>query len=578
MNNPMLAALEGERFQAEVPDTLDLADRLALAVNALTNVFDAREKHALYFTTHFSCRPPVLVANHPMDAFLNIPPKFLEALALCRLASGSDLNIETDAAVLAEQIALVAEDGLSYAPTDAMVRLQHPGMERPFAEVWAEGRTIVALAILAQLDDDPRWAQLAKRKIDKMLSLTTQKDGYLYLWKTRYRPGEQPNGAEEPDRWPIIYATGALGHGSALFYRVTRYEPALKLARGLARWAVRRVFCNQDGRWDFHHFHHSLYSLIGALEYALAAQDEEFLTGWTACYRYAREMGDPLIGYFPEVMPGYPDNRFGDPRTVEVCEVADMLVLALKLTQAGVGDYWDDVDRWTRNMYAEGQITNADFVERIPEGLLSPPPSAPYTDDRHITQRSVGAFWGWMRPNDGLCVGPTEGGKRKLMSPSIMHCCTANGARTLYYVWDSILTRSGDTTRVNLLLNRASPWLDLEAHLPVEGRVTLRSKIAQRVVVRLPEWVDPSQVIVSVEAGTASAMRVGRELDLGRLDAAAVVDITFPVPERTFLRLIFGALYRLTIRGSSVVAIEGERPDSYSRTSAEASSNIPFIK
>jgi len=57
MNNPMLAALEGERFQAEAPDTLDLAERMGLAVNALTNVFDARERQALYFTTHFSRRP-----------------------------------------------------------------------------------------------------------------------------------------------------------------------------------------------------------------------------------------------------------------------------------------------------------------------------------------------------------------------------------------------------------------------------------------------------------------------------------------------------------------------------------------
>ena len=57
MRNPMLGALEGERYTAEAPDTLDLAERMGLAVNALPNVFDAGERQALYFTTHFSRRP-----------------------------------------------------------------------------------------------------------------------------------------------------------------------------------------------------------------------------------------------------------------------------------------------------------------------------------------------------------------------------------------------------------------------------------------------------------------------------------------------------------------------------------------
>jgi len=554
--NPMLRALEGERYEVQAPDTLDLADRMALAVNALTNVFNPSEKYALYFTVRFSCRPPLLMANHPMDAFLNIPPKFIEALALCRLASGTDLNIQTDGAVLAEQLALVAEDGLSYTPLDAMVRLEHPEMERPFAETWAEGRTLIALSMLTQLDDNPIWAEVARRKVDAMLSLATEKDDYLYLWKMRLRPGDRPNGAPEPGLWPAIYASGALGHGSALFHRVTGYEPALKLARGLARWAAKRVFCSEDGSWNYQHFHHSLYSLIGVLEYALAAGDEELLARVDACYRFAREMGDSLIGYFTEYMPGHPDERFVDaPRAVEICEIADMVTIALKLTQAGVGDYWDDVDRWVRNMYAEGQITDTDFAERIPEEFMWPPPPMPYVDDRDITRRSLGAFWGWMQPNNGLSIRIKEG-KRRLLPWSIQHCCTANGSRTLYYVWDSIVTRSGGATQVNLLLNRASPWLDVESYLPVEGRVVLRSKIAQRVTVRLPEWVEPSKVTVSIEGKEKSARCRGHELALGQLKAGEAVTVNFPVPERTFWRLISNFPYKLTLRGSNVVAIE----------------------
>ena len=37
-HNPLAASVKGERYEASVPDTLDLADRMGLAVNAMTNV------------------------------------------------------------------------------------------------------------------------------------------------------------------------------------------------------------------------------------------------------------------------------------------------------------------------------------------------------------------------------------------------------------------------------------------------------------------------------------------------------------------------------------------------------------
>src|SRR5260221_5731308 len=99
-NNPMAKCLEGERYTADMPDTLDLADRMGLAVNALTNPWRPEEKWALEFDVDFSQRPPILITNHSTDAYLNIPAKFIEALVVCRLASGSDKNLDNDLSVL----------------------------------------------------------------------------------------------------------------------------------------------------------------------------------------------------------------------------------------------------------------------------------------------------------------------------------------------------------------------------------------------------------------------------------------------------------------------------------------------
>ncbi len=568
--DPSASSIKGQRYEAQVPDTLDLADRMALAVNALSRVWDPNEKWALGFKVDFSQRAAVLYPNHVTDAYLNIPPKFIEALTLARLASGSDLNLDVDREVMGVQLELLGEDGLTYCPTDSLGQFTEP---RPYAEVWAEGRMLAALSTLAQVDDNPLWVDVAQRKVQRLLALTREKEDFRFLWKGRYRPGEEvPFDAGEPvgsltdgslldgfddPKMSVLYSTGAVGHGAGLLYRVTGYEPALELSRGLARWAMARVFDDPDGRWDPYHFHHSLYAVMAMCEYAVAADDREVLERVDACYRWARAMGDPLIGYYTEWIPGSEQYLTrGHGNTVETCEVADMVFLALYLTRAGTGDYWDDVDRWVRNVYAEAQMLDDQFPERLSDGYFTPDrPTKPHQDDRDVAARSVGSFWGWMRANDGIRVDQTEQGPR-LPASSIMHCCTANGARTLYHVWDSIVSREQDEVRINLLLNRTSQWLDVDSYLPVEGKVVLHVKDAPRIAIRMPEWCNPGEVRATVGEKEVDTHVDGRYVRLDGKRPGDVVTLTFPVPECSTHRVIGEIPYKLTLRGSNVVHID----------------------
>ena len=565
--NPMRGCLEGHRYTATVPDTLNLADRMSLAINALTNVWNPAEKWALGFVVDMSRRPPVLFPSHVTDAYLNIPQKFLEALTLCRLASGNSDNIEVDLEVLRTQLSLLGEDGLTYCPADTLKGFAEA---RSFSEVWGEGRMLLALSMLAQVDADPRWRTIGQHKVDRLLALTREKEGFRYLWKGRFRPGQVvPPDADEPagpiadgslaDGTPPFqkfYSSGALGHGSGLFYRTTGYEPALELSHGLAMWTLARIFTQEDGRYSLNHFHHGLYALMALCEYAYAANDRLALERVDACYRWARALGDPLIGYYTEAMPGSDWYLGRRGNTVEICEVADMVFLALYLTRAGVGDYWDDVDRWVRNVYAQGQMLDTQFLEHIPESLFATEPSTrPHQDTRDVARRSVGSFWGWMRANDGLDVMATEQGP-KLSPQAIMHCCTANGARTLFYVWDSIVTQAADEVRVNLLLNRASPWLDVDSYLPVEGRVVLHIKNAPVVTVRMPEWCPPRDVQVTVGGEPRRVLVEGQTVRVGWLKPGDEVTLTFPVPEYTLHRVIGEIPFKLGMRGANVVSID----------------------
>jgi len=563
---PTLSGPAGERYQADVPDTLDLAHRMQLAVHALTHVWLPDEKWALAFNVDFSRRPPVLFCNHEMDAYLNIPPKFLEALLTCRLASGATERIEVDTAVLRAQLALLGEDGLTYCPADGLPRLPGP---RNYSEVWAEGRTLLYLAMLAQVDPDPRWREIGRRKAERLLSFTARKEDFRFLPTSRFLPGHRLTddvrepapvaGTDGSPDWDaafaMIYSIGALGHGAGLFARVTGCEPALDLAGGLARWAVARMFRNEDGRYDFWHTHHGLYALIAVCEYAVAAGDRGLLERVDACFRWMREMGDPLTGFYTEAMPGTTMYLQHWGNTVEICEVADMVLLALYLTREGVGDYWDDVDRWVRNLYAQGQITDAEAVHALPERYINPVPRTnPYMDTDGVAEKSVGAFLGWMRANEGL-FRILEENPPRLFESAIMHCCTANGARTLYYVWDAMLQRRDGRATVHLLLNRASPWLDVESFLPVEGRVVLRIKQAGSVAVRIPEWCEPAAVHVA-GAGDRTPRAAGRYLHLDGLAPGQCVTLTLPVPRRTVHRVLGEIPYKLELCGSTVTDIE----------------------
>ncbi len=567
--DPTVLCLQGDRVTTAAPDTLDLAERMGLAVNALTNVWWPNERWAQGFLVDFSQRPPVLYPSHITDAYLNIPPKFIEALVFCRLGSGSDLNIQVDREVLNTQLSLLGEDGLTYCPPGTLKDFTE---ERGFAEIWGEGRMLSALSTLVQVDPNPQWFEIGRKKINRLLALSRPKEDFRFFWKGRFRKGEDaPPGADEPsapnsrgslaDYDPFfskVYSIGALGHGSGLFYRASGYEPALELSRGLAHWGLKRIFNDPSGRYDFWHFHHGLYSLMAVWEYAYAAGDGEIMERVDACYRWARQMGDPLIGFFTELIP---EQKFWsylnwNGKTVEICEVADIIWLALNLTRAGVGDYWDDIDRWVRNVFAEAQLCRSDYLDGIPESYFNPNPAVkPHQDPHDIVRRSVGAFLGWMRANDGLKMVRVEGGLQ-IANLGIQHCCTANGARNLYHVWDSILTRENALVRVNLLLNRLSPYLDIDSYLPVAGRVVLKIKDAPAVLLRIPAWCQPGEMRVLVSGAPRAVTSQGRYIRIEPLIPGDRVEVTFPVAEQVVTRVLGDLPFTLRLRGNNVVDID----------------------
>ena len=297
------------------------------------------------------------------------------------------------------------------------------------------------------------------------------------------------------------------------------------------------------------HFHGGTIYLLNMLEVAAATGDRELLSFVRRSFEWAKSPkagGSALTGFMPEYAKPY--------RTSEGCAVADMLSLALKLSSTGAGDYYEDAERWARNHFAEMQLTRskADQLARLGQTQPKKRLLSNETGDR-VAERNVGAFAGWCLGNDWW--GQDEG----LADNLIMHCCTGNGTRAVYYLYEHILDYKDGRLRINMLLNRAAPWADVHSCIPYEGRVDIRMKKGcTSVLVHAPEWIaaGSDRIAVRVDDRPCKCAWAGRCLDLGQAEAGQKIIVSFPIATKTVKDRLGLADYTLTVKGNTVVAID----------------------
>jgi hypothetical protein len=561
---------EGERYSDKVPDTLDLAERAALAVNGLTGPLDPDADYELYMWVNFLYNPPVM--THDWSDWCGY--KFFEALPLLRIASGSDLNRQVDPVWKDVILKSIGPDGLFYIPLDGrpwgkaspawasvVYRADGPATVvadptvTQVAHAFPCGRILSTITIYYLRDKNPVWKEIGKKMIDRLTQIAIDKGDYCYFPDAAFEPNAKVPRDAPPPHAPHIAAEsfGRLIQGPVLFYKATGYEPAIDLARKIVNYMrYQSGYFAPDGSFPPEplnggraHFHAHTIGLLGMMDCALAQNDDELKAYVKKGFEWAKNnpASCSLTGFFPEwIDPSY--------KLCESCEVGDMVALGVKLSAAGIGDYWDDVDRWTRNQFFENQLTRTDWVEANVKSKPAPPPNPSGTTDR-VPERNIGAFAGTSTPNDWWCG--TNG-------ITIMHCCTGNATRAIYYVWEHMLDYQGGTLKINLLMNRASTWADVYSHIPYEGKVEIRlKKSCKQVSVRMPEWVtgdEQQKVACTLNGKEASFNWDGRFINLGPAQPENRITVTFPISERTVKVRIGGDDYSYTLRGNTVISVD----------------------
>jgi len=517
-------------YVARMPETLDLSDRAAIALNALAGTLDPENKYEIYFTATFVANPPYM--SHETTGLPTNNPKYAESFPMMRVMSGSDRFLDVEKGMMDAMLSLLAEDGLYYSPalsTRPWNRDLYPGprSNEDFANVYGNSRAL--LAFMAWMQYEPRgpWEEKAAGIARALSRVAVRKDDYAYYPDSRigeafsYPKSGWPNTDE-----PEVEATGAEGsmfvyhcgpiRSLTRWYKVSGDKQALETATRLVRFVTKRRFwgargvpddiTSADRAYFTGHMHGHTAMLWALLEYAVVTSDFALMNFVRDGYEFARHHGIPRLGAW-----------LNDSPDVEVCTISDMIATAIKLTEAGMGDYYEDVDQAVRNQLVESQFLRADFLQQIADAAPKHVANPPQETTERVIERCIGS----MAP---MLVGGYD-------KPFCLHCCTGNGTQAFYYAWSKIVEARGEEVQVNLLLNRVSPWMDIDSYLPYEGKVILHNKTAKAAYVRLPYSVDRRSVQVSAPNRSLVPHWVNKYVVLPEIRPGEEIHITFPIKE-----------------------------------------------
>jgi len=603
-----------------MPATLDLTDRARLAINGLTGAFDADNRYELYPFARFSTDKPWLAhyKNH-----IDLTPKLLESLAYMRYMTGDSTSSAVDEGVLKYIFEDIGEDGLYYGRAFDS-RPWHEGgtyhaktqIGEDYSSLIGNARLLIAFLAWAQVSENPEKFMEGARGLAKGLCSIAIKardiayypDGvagmaFCYARQTGWGEYQEPDtdmyGGEGSvmcyygqvlralARWYEIEPTGELADEViGIMDRIGRFcmlpkmwgteseehDPD-KIREEVAKQAgvqyvpgsnlghlipndPHHMCCDREHGHFKGHFHGKLMALRGLLEYARVTGNDKAKHFAHEGYEFARHRGIPHIG------------NFGDHCWVGVmegCTAADMLALSVKLTEMGLGDYYDDTERIVRNQLMEQQFTTVESLERVRDAGKDPIDpwrgfvnsmediaDDPIMNDQFmitdgVIERLIGTY-------------ATFSGANRIPNPYITMCCTGNCTQAIFYGWSAIVNASdgpdGKHIHVNLWLDRNTPDVEVISHVPAEGKLEIRNNNAKYLSVRIPEWGDTGHATVQVNGQEVRPLIIGRYLHLTSLAEGDVVIIELPLEDKVFTATMpFDQQYEVKMRGHSVCEV-----------------------
>ena len=473
-----------------------------------------------------------VIHRHANWDFGDLSGRYVDGMILLRTITGSGEQLDRERSLRRRWLSTFQDGaGLTFR--------EQTGFSDSEADVFDQSSSLIALVTWYLHSCDARLARMIDRMVERLLALAVHEgDSCRFAFPTYL-----PDGSEGPhrDNWESAdpaHHGGRLLIGLARYYEATGSEPARRLTACLSRNVARTSgLFDPDREAAFTgHMHSRTATLAGLLRFAYATDDAELAELVRRVYEYAKGVGTSF-GWFPEIVdPDNPEN----PRTrLSEGEItADMIQIALLLARRDPS-YFEDVERFSRNHFRESQLRAV--PRSVARGEGGP--------------EAIGAFAGFSRPNDW--------GNRT------MNCCAGGAARGIYFLWESAIAACGDGVCVNLLFDGERHGIRVDSHLPRRGALDISALTAVSLKVRIPSWVAPGEVAVSLPEGRGFGIADGYlAFRLARGETASVI---FPVPRRVELIGTPAGRYvvqwtgytvtRMDPQGSFIPFYQGRDPD-----------------
>ncbi|MFH2068116.1 MAG: hypothetical protein ABII89_01460 [Candidatus Omnitrophota bacterium] len=548
------------------PVPINLHQRVLLGTDFLVHNPDKRYGCLPTFTVSFDDKKTV--GRHDFPDFGDLTSRYLEALLLAKQMTGSNSGDETITALKKLFLSFFRHrDGLNYRPpVDAPFQSLITG--KPYQPEVAEGfdqsRVMFTLLTWFLITGEAKPKQLFDKLIDGIRSKAVIKNDYLYFAGPTFTPGHRP-APDSPSYPEQLYFAGTMILPLAKWYKLTGNTAALDTAGKLVNFIIKQSdYFGPDGSftalevkgsksWDLinGHTHSRLGAIAGILKYGNLTSDKPVFEFGKRAFHWFYRNYCLLTGWCPEFVGRYPIEQEG----CETCTLMDLVYCCLELCAAGHQKYWNLIERVARNQLLEQQLTDVSFL-----GFAHGSPGKKFESYPVSPKAVLGAFGGWCGVNDFI--------SDNIAARHLMNCCGPSGVKTLYLVWQNIISWQDKTLSINMLLPRNSRYANIISHEPRKGKLEIVLRQNCRLQILIPEWVNKEQVSISVNGKIRANRWTGFQLLIEDVGINQKAVITYPLRSITLTEKSGLRKYRTSWVGSTVISIDpsGRRVPLYQRS------------
>ena len=530
--NPLFGRKSAEKTQF----LKSITEYARLSVNCLDRFCDKSRGQIPYFYTEFNTSP--LSAGHQIWSYGDGLGRTVDALVLLRHMLGEKSNLPDDHIKQTTLISFIAPDGLSWCPAEPWtIAVPHT---RP---AWLQQGTLLALTSLYLSTKNNYYKTLAEKNIDGIIKLARfHDDGHADFpgdYYTLAHGWSKPS--EDKMHRPSIFYT-SVTMPLMRYYRVTGYEPALKLASALIKWTLTDNN-GVAGMFELGHFHSQSRIITALLLRAKAIGSKEDIELAEQLYLKAKKLGT-ASGWFPEQINNPEHNR---SKLAETCCLTDMLEAAILLAELKDQAYWNDVERFAKNHLCAFQIDDTSWF-----GLTDQKSHVlgyePILKSEKIAELVKGGFAGW--------GGVTAMSDDSPFANANQQCCNAAGARGLYDVWKYAVTDDGASLNINLHIHRRHHCAEIIMSEGTTATLTIKVLAERQIKIRLPELLEIKETGATVNNRKMQPELIDGYLNFGKLRCNDIAKLVYPMKSKIREENIPAGAFRFTYQGSTVVKAE----------------------